>query len=215
MEQKKRKRRRRRKKKHVWALLSIPIFFILLGGGLVLFFGLDLSKQSVLLAHTAVKEYKPELPNKKFKQVWPALPDPGTHIGDLKFTSVDLNVPIVQGTHDNELKKGAGHYAGSALPGQGGNVVLSGHRDTVFRKLKDIHTGDKVTFTTPYGDFVYQITGTKIVHADDKSIIVPTDYETLTLTTCYPFNYIGNAPDRFIVYTKLVSQPDMLETGNI
>ncbi len=200
---------KKRKKRWVWAILSVPILIFMIGLGIVLYFGYDMSKQTVLLAHTAVKDYEPDLPDKKFKQVWSTLPEPGTSIGELQFTSLDLNVPIVQGTRENELKKGAGHYAGSTLPGQGGNVVLSGHRDTVFRKLEHIQTGDKVTFQTPYGEFVYETTGTKIVHADDKSIIVPTDYETLTLATCYPFNFIGDAPDRFIVYTKLISKPDL------
>ncbi|WML46801.1 class D sortase [Neobacillus sp. PS3-34] len=195
------------RKKWRWVILAIPIFVLLIGAGVVAYFGYDLTKQTVLLAHTAVKEYKPDLPDNKFDQPWPTLPEPGTKIGSLKFSSLGLNVPVVQGTHADELKKGAGHFAGSALPGQGGNVILSGHRDTVFVKLKNLKKGDPVTFTTPYGDFVYETTGFKIVHSDDMTVAVPSDHETLTLTTCYPFNFIGNAPDRFIVYTKLVSQP--------
>jgi sortase A len=197
----------RRKKKWRWVILGIPIFIFLVGAGIVLYFGVDMTKQTVLLAHSAVTKYKPELPDKRFKQAWPLLPEPGSSIGEIKFDDLGLEVPVVQGTHENELKKGAGHFAGSALPGQGGNVVLSGHRQTSFRKLKDIKKGEKVTFSTPYGDFVYETTDFKVVKADDKTVIVPTDYETLTLTTCYPFNYIGDAPDRFIVYTKLVSKP--------
>jgi sortase A len=193
-----------------WVLLGIPIFIVLLGIGIVAYFGFEQTKQTVLLGYTVVKKHKPDLPDRKFvQQTWPNYVEPGSNIGELKFTSLDLNVPVVQGTHPDELKQGAGHYAGSSLPGQGGNVVLSGHRDTVFRKLKNIQKGDQVTFTTQYGDFVYEITDFKIVHADDQTVIVPTDYETLTLTTCYPFNYIGDAPDRFIVYTKLVSQPQL------
>lgn len=64
-----------------------------------------------------------------------------------------------------------------------------------------------MTFSTPYGDFVYETIDFKIVPADDMTVMVPTDYETLTLTTCYPFDFIGDAPDRYIVYTKLVSSP--------
>ncbi|RDU36964.1 class D sortase [Neobacillus piezotolerans] len=201
----------RKKRRNIWrwVIISIPIFFLLIGGGIVAYFGFDLTKQTVLLAHTALNEYEPDLPDRQFEQVWPTLPAPGDKIGDLKFPSVGLDVPVVQGTHDNELKKGAGHLAGSALPGQGGNVVLSGHRDTVFRKLKDLKVGEEVIFTTPYGDFIYETTDFKITHADDMTVAVPTDFETLTLTTCYPFYFVGNAPDRFIVYTKLVSQPEI------
>ena len=111
------------------------------------------------------------------------------------------------------MKKGAGHFAGSALPGQGGNVILSGHRDTVFRKLEHLKIGEQLTFSTPYGDFVYEATEFKVVPADDMTVMVPTDYETLTLTTCYPFDFIGDAPDRYVVYTKLVSSP-MIVSNN-
>jgi sortase A len=203
---------KKRRKIWRWVILAIPISFLLLGAGIVAYFGFDLSKQTVLLAHTAIDEYEPELPDRKFEQPWPTLPAPGEKIGELKFTSIDLNVPVVQGTHDNELKKGAGHMAGSALPGQGGNVLLSGHRDTVFRKLQHLKKGEQVTFTTPYGDFVYETTDFEIVPANDRTVAVPTDYETLTLTTCYPFDFIGDAPDRYVVYTKLVSQPAIAVT---
>jgi sortase A len=203
----KKKRKKKWYQKWKWMLLSIPVALILVGVGIVAYFGWDLSKQTVLLAHTAVDKYEPELPDHTFDQPWPKLPAPGSSIGDLQFTSIDLNVPVVQGTHDNELKKGAGHFAGSALPGQGGNVILSGHRDTVFRKLENLKVGEQVTFTTPYGDFVYEAIDFKIVPADDMNVMVPTDYETLTLTTCYPFDFIGDAPYRYIVYTKLVSSP--------
>jgi LPXTG-site transpeptidase (sortase) family protein len=96
---------------------------------------------------------------------------------------------------------------GSMLPGQGGHVLLSGHRDTVFRKLEGLKIGDEITFSTPYGDFIYEATDFKIVEANDETVAVPTDHETLTLTTCYPFNFIGDAPQRYIVYTKLKTNP--------
>ena len=159
----KKKRKKKWYQKLKWVLLSIPILFILTGVGIVAYFGWDLSKQTVLLAHEVVNKYEPELPNHTFEQAWPKLPDPGSSIGELQFTTIDLTVPVVQGTHDNELKKGAGHFAGSSLPGQGGNVILSGHRDTVFRKLEHLKLGEQVTFTTPYGDFVYETTELKVV----------------------------------------------------
>jgi sortase A len=79
----------------------------------------------------------------------------------------------------------------------------------VFTKLQYLKKGDQVTFTTQYGDFVYEATDFDIVPADDMTVNVAKDYETLTLTTCYPFDFIGDAPDRYIVYTKLVSMPEM------
>src|SRR5699024_10312077 len=81
-------------------------------------------------------------------------------------------------------------------------IVLSGHRDTVFRRMGDLDLGDILTVRMPYGDFDYEIINTKIVPADDLSIIVPHDEEILTVTTCYPFRYIGDAPDRYIIDAK-------------
>lgn len=203
------KKRKRKQKKWRWVLFGIPISFIIAGLGIVGYFGLDMTKQTVMLAHSATKKYEPDLPNRKFEQPWPTLPAPGENIGELKFQSLDLNVPVVQGTQDEELKLGAGHFAGSALPGQGGHVLLSGHRDTVFTDLQYLKKGEQVTFTTPYGDFVYETTGFKIVPADDETVNVAKNYETLTLSTCYPFDYIGDAPDRYVVYTKLISKPEI------
>ncbi|PGW34028.1 class D sortase [Bacillus cereus] len=205
----KRKKVRKRKSKWRWVIIGIPVFIILLGLGIVAFFGWELTKQTTLLAHTVITPYKPAEAENEFKQIWSKIPDPGEKLGELKFPSLSYEVPVVEGTHPKELKSGVGHFAGSMLPGQGGNVVLSGHRNTSFRKLEDLKKGDQIKFGTPYGEFVYEITDFKITGANDDTIIVPTDYETLTLTTCYPFEYIGDAPDRFIVYTKLVSKPDL------
>ncbi|PGZ12829.1 class D sortase [Bacillus cereus] len=206
----KKKKVRKRKSKWRWVIIGIPVSIILFGLGIVAFFGWELTKQTTLLAHTVITPYTPEEPETEFeKQMWSKIPDPGEKLGELKFSSISYEVPVVEGTHPEELKSGVGHFAGSLLPGQGGNVVLSGHRNTSFRKLEDVKKGDPIKFETPYGEFVYEVTDFKITGANDESIIVPTDYETLTLTTCYPFEYIGDAPDRFVVYTKLVSKPDL------
>lgn len=127
----------------------------------------------------------------------------------MKLPYLSYEVPVVEGTYPKELKSGVGHFAGSMFPRQVGNVVLSGHRNTGLRKLKDVKKGDQINFEIPYGEFVYEITEFKITGAKVKNIIVPTDYETITLMTCYLFEYIGDAPDRFIVYTKLVSKPNL------
>lgn len=206
--------RKRKKKKSkgkrilTWLLLGIPISIIIAGITIIAVFGWEMTKETTLLAKTVVTPYEPEAKERKFEtKAWSTLPDPGSYLGDLKISSLDLRYPVVQGTHDNELKKGIGHMAGSALPGQGGHVILSGHRDTVFKKLEHLKIGDEITFTTTYGDFVYEAVEFKIVDAEDETVAVATDYETLTLTTCYPFDFIGNAPERYIVYTNLKSSP--------
>ncbi|MFC4023875.1 class D sortase [Oceanobacillus longus] len=126
-------------------------------------------------------------------------PDTGETVGLLHIPKLESDLPIVEGTHEDELAKGVGHYAGTAYPLQNEQIVLSGHRDTVFRRMGELEIGDILTMKLSYGEFSYEITGTKIVDADDRTIIVPHDEEVLTLTTCYPFSFVGNAPDRYII----------------
>jgi sortase A len=127
-------------------------------------------------------------------------PDKGDAAGILHIPKLDAELPIIEGTHEDELEKGVGHYEGTAYPQQNDQIVLSGHRDTVFRDMGELEIGDILTVEVPYGSFSYEIVDTKIVDANDRTIIVPTaPDEVLTLSTCYPFNYIGSAPDRYII----------------
>lgn len=128
----------------------------------------------------------------------------GDKIGKLLIPKIDANLPIVEGVDEKELKQGVGHYGGTSFPMQPGQIVLSGHRDTVFRRMAEIELGDELIVQMPYGEVTYIIEETEIVSADDLTVIRPEDYdeEVLTLTTCYPFRFIGDAPDRFIVYAK-------------
>jgi len=81
---------------------------------------------------------------------------------------------------------------------------LSGHRNTVFRQLGNLKIGDKLIVQTSGGIFTYKVNGTRIVHQDDRTVIVPTNHAILTMTTCYPFDVIGDAPDRYIVSAALI-----------
>lgn len=127
----------------------------------------------------------------------------GDTIGLLYIPRLDREIPIISGTDEEELAKGVGHYSSTALPGQKDQILLSGHRDTVFRQFGELENGDEIQVKMEGETFVYEIYDTEIVDADDRSIIQPTaPDEVLTLSTCYPFSYIGNAPDRYIVYAK-------------
>jgi len=138
------------------------------------------------------------------KPLYSVNPVEGDNIGSLTIPALNRKVPIIQGTGVEDLKKGVGHFAGSVLPGEEDNCVLSGHRDTVFRQLGKVKLGDKLIVETSAGTFTYEVNGTRIVHENDKTVIVPTDHAVLTLTTCYPFYAIGNAPDRYIVSAVLL-----------
>ncbi|WP_077328075.1 class D sortase [Virgibacillus siamensis] len=127
-------------------------------------------------------------------------PEFGEIIGILLIPDLDAELPIVEGTDADDLEKGVGHYTGTAFPTQHNQIVLSGHRDTVFRRTGELEIGDLLIVQLPYGNYSYEITDTEVVDADDRTVIVPTaPQEVLTLTTCYPFSFIGNAPDRYII----------------
>lgn len=131
-------------------------------------------------------------------------PSIGDTIGTLTMPKLKKSLTIIHGTDPDELDKGVGHYAGSVLPGENDNSVLSGHRDSVFRGVGKLKKGDLLIVETTIGVFTYQIRGTKIVEGTDRTVIVPTDKAILTLSTCYPFEFVGTAPDRYIITAELV-----------
>ena len=131
----------------------------------------------------------------------------GDVIGNLYIPKLDRELPIIEGTDPEELEKGVGHLRESALPTQNDQILLSGHRDTVFRNFDQLELGDTFVIKLPYGTFEYEIYDTEIVSADDTTVIRSTaPDEILTVTTCYPFYYIGNAPERFVFYAKPVDK---------
>lgn len=129
----------------------------------------------------------------------------GEELGALYIPKLKSTLPIYHGTNEDELKKGVGHYAQSVLPGEEDNSVLSGHRDTVFRKLGEIGKGDSLIVQTSAGEFHYIVNKVRIVDEDDRTVIVPKPRATLTVSTCYPFNFIGSAPQRYILVAYLDS----------
>jgi sortase A len=131
----------------------------------------------------------------------PAAPlrTPLSLIGRIEVPRLELSAIVREGVDETTLRRAVGHVPDTALPGASGNVALAGHRDTFFRPLKDVRKGDTVHLTTPEGRFTYVVKDTRIVKPTDVSVLAPTTTPTLTLVTCYPFNYIGSAPDRFIV----------------
>ena len=133
---------------------------------------------------------------------------PGSLIGRLEIPGINLSVMVIEGTGRKELSEGVGHIEGTALPGQPGNFGIAGHRDSFFRALKDISGQDVITLTTFAGSYRYRVEETKIVRPSDTTVLDETATPSLTLVTCYPFYYIGNAPKRFIVRARLLGPDD-------
>ena len=130
----------------------------------------------------------------------------GSLVGRIDIPRLDLSAIVFEGTSDDTLARGVGHMRGTAGPGERGNLVLAGHRDTFFRELRNIRQGDEVNILGPEGEFAYQVESTAIVEPDQTEVLKPSDGATLTLITCYPFRYIGNAPQRFIVRATKVGE---------
>jgi sortase A len=128
-------------------------------------------------------------------------------VGRIQIPRIHLSAMIAEGTSGLVLEEAAGHVSGSALPGQSGNVVIAAHRDTFFRRLGQVRTGDKIELTTPDGEYFYRVRYTDIVGPDAAWVLRPTPDQTLTLVTCYPFNYVGAAPERFVVHAQRLPAP--------
>jgi len=132
----------------------------------------------------------------------PSLPPiigPGGLIGRVEILRLGVSVVVVEGSGEPALRRAAGHIPGTALPGQLGNIGISAHRDTFFRPLRNIRRGDVITLTTLRGEYRYRVVSTKIVNPEDVAVLNPDGHEILTLVTCYPFYFVGAAPNRFIV----------------
>ena len=126
-------------------------------------------------------------------------PADGSLVGRIEIPRLGVSTVVRAGTDARTLQLAVGHIPGTALPGEPGNVGLAGHRDTFFRRLADIEVGDEIRVVTPGGTYVYHVERTNVVEPDDVWVLDPTGNAVLTLVTCYPFSYIGSAPQRFIV----------------
>jgi sortase A len=130
----------------------------------------------------------------------------GAIVGRLAVPRLHIRAMVREGDSDQTLSVALGRIPGTALPGQQGNVGIAGHRDSLFRGLKNIAANDEITFETHDANYVYRVESTQIVKPEDVGVLKPGPASELTLVTCYPFEYVGSAPDRFIVKARLVSQ---------
>lgn len=127
----------------------------------------------------------------------------------LQIPKIDLDAYVLEGSGHKQLKLGVGRITTTALPGENGNAVVTAHRDTFFRHIVELKKGDEIIVRRNGERLVFQMTGNKIVKPSDVSVLQPTPDPTLTLITCYPTYYIGPAPERLIVSSRLVSRgPD-------
>jgi len=124
-------------------------------------------------------------------------------IAILRIPKIHVEVPVLEGTDDLTLNRGVGHVAGSANPGESGNMAIAGHRDGFFRGLKDVRLGDTIELETQKATETYIIDRITIVDPSDVSVLKPRERGSLTLVTCYPFYFVGSAPKRYIVQASV------------
>jgi sortase A len=162
------------------------------------------------------------------KPVWPSALAPapevsrgnapmarGSAIGGLSIPRVHLSAVVLHGSDTQTLRRGPGHLENTALPGESGNVVIAGHRDSFFWPLRNVQPGDDIFLDTPEGRFHYRVASVRVVNPRDVSVLAPTTTSVLTLITCYPFWVFGNAPDRFVVRaTAVINDATVTVTSN-
>lgn len=223
-------------KKHqarkIVAYVYMPLIFAILGYGIVymaakplLDVGADMV--SLFMSSASVKEGSMEgktfqVPTGTDAHAQPetlnigeiAYPEFGDIYGRLTCDSIGLNSDVYYGDDSQMLRKGAGQYMGSGLPGGGRQILLSGHNVTIFAPLQDIAVGDEVTFTTGYGIYTYRITETKILDARDTNAYdLLAQEESLVMYTCYPFTALGSTNQRFFVYGTKILGPTLVQEG--
>jgi sortase A len=123
-------------------------------------------------------------------------------LGRLTIPRLRLSAMVLQGVGEDTLRVALGHIPATALPGQPGNVGIAGHRDTLFRPLRLVHKNDLIVLETQSGKYVYRVQSTKVVGPHDVSVLNSKSSPELTLVTCYPFYYVGSAPERFVVEAR-------------
>jgi len=137
----------------------------------------------------------------------------GSPLSRLDIPRLGISVVVVEGVTTRDLRLGLGHVPGTAFPDEFGNVGIAGHRDTFLRQLRKIRAHDLITLTTLAGSYQYSVDWTRIVRPQDVAVLDPIEEPILTIVTCYPFYWVGSAPERFIVRAKQVGRPGLDETG--
>lgn len=210
-----------KKNKKIATYFLMPLIFTILGYTILYLAGIpivnmmdsQLRMMITMGAPSYSNEYDPELSNLKINKEGTfnlseiQVPELGTHYGNISCENIGLEAPIYYGDSDKDLKNGVGQYVGSGLPGEGKPILVGGHDTTYFGPLEEIKTGDIVNVITNYGQFEYEVTGTKVADSTDSTAYdLLQKQEELILYTCYPFGQlVGNRSDRYYVYCKRIS----------
>jgi sortase A len=126
-------------------------------------------------------------------------------LGRLEIPRIALKTMVLEGISPRTLALAVGHIPGTALPGRSGNVGIAGHRDTFFRELRNVRQGDEIVLTTMEGSWTYEVVSCEVVQSADTRVLEESDQPGMTLVTCYPFSYVGPAPERFVIHARRIT----------
>lgn len=204
-------------------MLVIGASLFLIGSSLFTFFAIQYYKESRIVSEISSEsesifsqlKYLDGYPERLGKEgdgdedfspktvIWNERPQQGEQFGYLQIPRLKVKIPLISGVGDEELKKGIGHHRESVLPGEADNSVFAGHRETALKDAGKIKEGDQLVVITNQGTFTYTVKKVWVTDAEDRSVIVSHGAPKLTLYTCYPFDMIGYAPERYIIQASL------------
>lgn len=177
-------------------------------GIIKLFFGQKIGEIFLLVNKVSINiENKKEEPTKinVEKNTLENYPEYGTKYGTIEIDKIGVNLPIYYGDTLEILKKGVGHSSGSYFPGEGGTIIYMGHNSKkMFRRLGELQKGNEIKITTTYGEYTYKIYDMQLIKETElDKLPIQNEKEILMLYTCYPFNNVGYATQRYVVYAEL------------
>jgi len=192
-----------------WLLRSVRLLLLIVGFvalGYVGFALLDARAYQANAKRSLDTEFQMQREYKQTSVPKPMIKD-GDALARLEIPRLGMSVAVLQGTNSRILRLGAGHIEGTVLPGELGNSGIAGHRDTFFRALRSIHPKDEIQLQTATGVFRYEVDWVKVVAPDETGVLAASTEFELTLVTCYPFYFLGPAPQRFVVHARRQSRP--------
>ena len=190
--------------------LIVALFIvIIILGGIKISLGQKIDEAILLVNQVAIKvdrtfEEKPTTIDTSSKRLQ-NYPEYGTQYATIEIPKIDINLPVYYGDTLEILKKGIGHSSGSYFPGEGGSIVYMGHNSkNVFRRFSELQIGNEIKVTTTYGEYNYKIYDMKLINeTETDKLPIQDEKEILMVYTCYPFNNIGYATQRYVVYAEL------------
>ena len=192
-------------------IMSIIVALLITGLlvlGIYLFLGQEIGDIFSLVNKVSITDTKKEQGETKLsadKKVLENYPEYGTKYATLEIDKINVNLPVYYGDTLDVLKKGVGHSSGSYFPGEGGSIVYMGHNSKkMFRRFSELQKGDIIKVTTTYGEYNYKIYDMQLIKETEiDKLPIQKDKEILMVYTCYPFNNVGYATQRYVVYAEL------------